>query len=117
MSASPRQIVLSVDYEIFGNGTGDVRQHVTEPAAHMARTLEKFNAPLTVFVEMEEQTAFEVNAAELQRHLGYDPGELIRNQIKELSRRGHDFQLHLHPEWHRCAWADGRWLLREAHSA
>ena len=106
-----RHIVLTVDYEIFGNGTGDVRQHVTDPAEHMARTLEKVSAPLTVFVEMEEQVAFEENAAQLRAQLGYDPGALIRRQISDLAKRGHDFQLHLHPEWHRCAWTAEGWLL------
>ncbi len=106
-----RHIALTVDYEIFGNGTGDVRQHVTEPAEHMARTLENVGAPLTVFVEMEEQTAFEENAAALESQLGYDPGALIRAQIANLAKRGHDFQLHLHPEWHRCAWRPDGWQL------
>jgi hypothetical protein len=109
--SAPRYIVLTVDYEIFGNGTGDVRRHVTEPAEHMARTLEKAGAPLTVFVEMEEQTAFEENAPALRQHCGYDPGALIRQQVAELAKRGHDFQLHLHPEWHRCAWTGGVWQL------
>lgn len=109
---SSRQIVVSVDYEIFGNGTGDVRQHVTDPTEHMARTLEDAGAPLTVFVEMEEQVAFERNAPALRGHLGYDPAELIRQQIGALARRGHDFQLHLHPQWHRSAWSGAEWRLQ-----
>ena len=106
-----RYLAITVDYEIFGNGTGDVRQHVTEPAEHMARTLEKIGAPLTVFVEMEEQTAFEENADTLRARLSYDPGALIRAQLAEFAKRGHDFQLHLHPEWHRCALGPDGWQL------
>jgi hypothetical protein len=106
-----RYVVLTVDYEIFGNGTGDVRQHVTEPAEQMARTLEKYGAPLTVFLELEEQVAFEENAAEMRRHYGCDPGALIRRQVRDLAREGHDFQLHLHPQWYGCAWAGDRWSL------
>lgn len=112
-----RYLALTVDYEIFGNGTGDVRQHVTGPAEHMARTLERVGAPLTVFVEMEEQTAFEQHASALRAQLGYDPGALIRTQIADLAQRGHDFQLHLHPEWHRCAWSVAGWQLhRHTHT-
>jgi hypothetical protein len=112
-----RYLALTVDYEIFGNGTGDVRQHVTEPTEHMARTLERVGAPLTVFVEMEEQVAFEKHAPALRARLGYDPGALIRHQIADLAPRGHDFQLHLHPEWHRCSWsADGWQLHRHTHT-
>ena len=112
-----RHLAITVDYEIFGNGTGDVRQHVTDPAEHMARTLEKIGAPLTVFVEMEEQAAFEENAAALRSRLGYDPGAWIRAQLADFAKRGHDFQLHLHPEWHRCALtADGWQLHRHTHT-
>ena len=106
-----RHLILSVDYEIFGNGTGDVRQHVTEPAEHMARTLARHGAPLTVFVEMEEQVAFEENAAAMRHHYGYDPGALIRRQAREFAREGHDLQLHLHPQWHQCKWAGDHWIL------
>jgi hypothetical protein len=106
-----RYIVFTVDYEIFGNGTGDVRQHVTEPAEHMARTLANRGVPLTVFVEMEEQVAFEQNAVELRQHYGYDPGSLICHQVRELARDGHDFQLHLHPQWHGCRWTSNGWAL------
>jgi hypothetical protein len=31
-----RKLILSVDYEIFGNGSGDVRQHVIEPVRQHA---------------------------------------------------------------------------------
>jgi len=53
-----RAICLTVDHEIFGNGTGDVRRHVIEPAERMARSCEMFGMPLTVFFEVEEYLAF-----------------------------------------------------------
>jgi len=55
----PRHVVISVDYEIFGNGEGDVRQHTVDPTNRMARLCEKYGAPLTVFFEVEEYLAFE----------------------------------------------------------
>src|SRR5689334_2786424 len=94
-----RHVALTVDYEIFGNGTGDVGQHMADPTERMARLCEKYEAPLTVFVEMEETLAFQRHAGELQRQLGYNPYELVRRQVTDLVRRGHDAQLHLHPQW------------------
>ena len=38
-----RYLVLTNDYEIFGNGSGDVRQHVTEPTERMCRIAERFD--------------------------------------------------------------------------
>jgi len=100
-----------VDYEIFGNGEGDVRQHVVDPTERMARLCEKYGAPLTVFFEVEEYLAFEKFRDALVKQLGYDPAALIRAQIIELAKRGHDIQLHLHPEWHRAEYRNGKWIL------
>jgi len=108
---APRHVVLSVDYEIFGNGEGDVRQHVTDPTERMAKLCEKYGAPLTVFFEVEEYLAFEKFRDALVVDLGYDPAALIRQQIIDLARRGHDIQLHLHPQWYRADYRNGKWIL------
>src|SRR5690242_445995 len=108
---APRHVVLSVDYEIFGNGEGDVRQHVIDPTERMARLCEKYGAPLTVFFEVEEYLAFEKFREALSKQLGYDPAALIRQQIIGLAKRGHDIQLHLHPQWHRADYQNGKWIL------
>lgn len=112
-SAEPRRVVLTVDYELFGNGSGDVRQHVLHPTEQMARICELHGVPLTVFFEVEEYLAFQRYHRELAKACGYDPGQLIREQIVALARRGHDVQLHLHPQWHNARWVGGQWLLRE----
>lgn len=106
-----RYLILSVDYEIFGSGAGDVRQHTVDPARHMAEICGSYNVPLTVFFEVEEYIAFVSHASQLKRDLGYDPADLIRKQIVSLINQGHDIQLHLHPEWHGARYADGKWLL------
>lgn len=107
-----RKLILTVDYEIFGNGSGDVRQHVVDPTERMARICEKYGFPLTIFFEMEEYLAFKRNREELNRHLSYDPADLISDQVRELASRGHDFQLHLHPQWHEASFHSGQWKLR-----
>ena len=106
-----RSIVISVDYEIFGNGTGDVRQHVIEPTERMCRIAGKHGVPITMFFEMEEYLQFERHADELGRSLGYDPAEEMRRQAADLARRGHDIQLHLHPQWHEARREGGEWQL------
>lgn len=107
-----RYLLLTLDYEIFGNGTGDVRRHMVEPTEQMARICEKHSVPLTVFFEAEEYLAFCRYARELEQQLGYDPAGLIREQVRSLVKRGHDVQLHLHPQWHGARFENGRWLLR-----
>src|SRR6185437_6298243 len=108
---APRHIVVSVDYEIFGNGEGDVRRHIIDPTERMARLCEKYGAPLTVFFEVEEYLAFMKFRDALVKSLGHDPAELIRQQIISFAKAGHDIQLHLHPQWHGADFKNGKWIL------
>lgn len=114
-SLKRRVICLTVDHEIFGNGTGDVRRHVIDPTERMARACERFGVPLTVFFEVEEYLAFEREREALQLGLGYDPAAELRAQAVDLVRRGHDLQVHLHPEWVGSRFDGGRWVLRLDH--
>jgi hypothetical protein len=107
-----RLIILSLDYEIFGNGSGDVLQHVVRPAAAMAAACERHGVPLTIFFEAEEFLAFQRHSKPLSTALGYNPAEAIQSQLISLVRAGHDVQLHLHPEWHGAKFENGRWLLQ-----
>lgn len=106
-----RKLCLTVDHEIFGNGTGDVRRHMTEPTDQMARACERHGLPLTVFFEVEEYLAFERERDELVTLHGYDPAEEVREQAVDLVKRGHDLQLHVHPEWVGAAFEGGNWKL------
>jgi hypothetical protein len=109
---SRRQLLLTEDHEVFGNGSGDVRRHIVEPTERMARSCEKYGMPLTVFFEAEEYLAFERERDALKLAWGYDPAEELRVQAVDLVKRGHDLQLHLHPEWVGSSLEDGRWILR-----
>ena len=107
-----RKLVLSIDYELFGNGTGDVLRHMVEPTERMARICEMFDMPLTVFLEVEEYLAFNREREALTATLGYDPAAAIHAQALDLIRRGHDIELHLHPEWMGAVLEHDQWHLR-----
>lgn len=104
-------IILSVDYELFGNGSGDVVRHMIEPAWQLADMGRRLGVQFTFFVEIEEYLAFRKYRAALAEVLRYDPAALIEKQIAELVRQGHDVQLHLHPQWHSAEFRDGMWIL------
>lgn len=87
-------IILTVDYELFGNGSGNPDCCILSPAEKIIATADFFNAPVTFFVEALEMIAFENNSktsAEVGR---------IRKQILKAIAGGHDAQLHLHPQWY-----------------
>lgn len=110
-----RHLVISVDYEIFGNGLGNVKQHMTEPTERMAKICEAHGYPLSIYFEVEEYLAFRKYDRELRAQVGYSPAEEIENQVIDLARRGHDFQLHVHPEWVGCTLENGEWQLDFTH--
>jgi hypothetical protein len=110
--SNARLICLTEDHEVFGNGSGDPRHHIIEPAERMARICEKSGVPLTVFFEAEEYLAYAREREALMAAWGYDPAAELRAQAIDLVKRGHDLQLHLHPEWVGCRFEKGHWVLR-----
>ncbi len=98
-------LVLTLDYEIYGNGEGSVQKLVIEPTRDFIEICEKFNAKATIFVEvaelvkMREYSDFETDVSE------------IETQLKHLHQNGHDIQLHIHPWWFNAQYQDGKWKM------
>lgn len=108
-------LVLSLDYEIFGNGSGDVQRDMIEPTARLLALCEKHSAKLTIMFEVGEYWAFERYDEQLRQELGYSPYEAMKTQAIEAIERGHDVQLHLHPQWIGAEYDNGTWQLRDAY--
>jgi hypothetical protein len=85
-------LILTVDYEVFGNGQGCLKHCVVEPAARLLRVADQFDAPVTLFAEAAEFMAME-------REIGRDAVRAVREQLESAVIGGHDVQLHLHPQW------------------
>jgi len=105
------KVIISGDYEIFGNGTGDVRRCMIEPTNDILDICNKYGAKFTIFAEMCEYWAFKHYAEELKNDLGYFPHKVIEEQLLRAVREGHDVQLHLHAQWINAAYAAGKWKL------
>ena len=95
-------LILTVDYEVFGNGSGCLDACVLQPAERMMVVAERFGAPLTFFAETLEFIAM---SAQMQ-------DRRAQRQLCDALARGHDVQLHLHPQWHGARLDEqGRWQL------
>ena len=99
MSNGKLIILLTADYEIFGNGTGSVQHCLMNPAEEIMKTCEENNARVTFFVDVCEYWAFEEEEKRGSFSEGYLPATLIKNQLQDAVKRGHDVQLHFHPQW------------------
>jgi len=77
---------------------------------------ERYGAYLTIMPEIGELWAFEKSENEgFRKKLGYNPAIRIRQQLIEAIQRGHDVQLHVHPQWINARWYDERWELDYEH--
>ena len=91
--------ILTADYEVFGNGSGDVRTCMIAPTQKLLDICDAAGAKITLFVDVCELWAFQEVEKSSQWDMGYSPYNLIVEQILDAKRRGHDVQLHFHPQW------------------
>lgn len=108
-------LILSLDYEIFGNGAGDVVRDVAHPTSRLLNLCDRYGAKMTIMFEVGEYWAFERHEDRLRRDCGYSPARIMREQALDAVRRGHDVQLHLHPQWIGAEYDEGGWRLRNSY--
>lgn len=109
-------LIITVDHELPAGGVGDVRRYMVRPLERLLGACEDHGAPVTIMAEMGEIWAFENPENEsYTTKLGYRPSAEIRRQLIEAARRGHDVQLHLHPQWLGARWRNRRWELDYEH--
>lgn len=109
------QLILSLDYELFGNGAGDVMRDVIHPTDRLLDICDRHGAKLTIMFEVGEYWAFERYDRQLCHERGYSPYEAMKTQAINAIERGHDVQLHLHPQWIGAVHDRGVWELRNAY--
>ena len=98
------QVIFTIDYEIYGNGEGSLRELVYEPAERLKAIFEKLNARFVAFVEVAELEMIEVK--------GTDPDiDLVKNQIRAFHKEGFELGLHLHPWWYNAQHENGVWFV------
>ena len=98
------ECVLTIDYEIYGNGNGSLRRLVYEPMDKLMEIFQKRKQRFVIFVEVAELEMIEAN--------GTDPDiDMVKRQIRDLYEEGFELGLHVHPWWYNARFEDGRWLL------
>jgi hypothetical protein len=96
--------LFTLDYEIYGNGEGSLKELVYDPAERLAAIFEKWDARFVNFVEVAEFEKIEER--------GTDPYiGLVRKQIRDLYQKGFEIALHLHPQWYNARYEQSQWHL------
>ena len=98
------ECIFTLDYEIYGNGEGSLKELVYEPAERLMAIFRNWDARFVAFIEVAE--------LEILEREGTDPSiELVKEQLRGLHREGFELGLHLHPQWYNARYEEGRWLL------
>ncbi len=96
-------ICPTADYEIYlGRNLVPVDQVLFQPTNKILKVWEDFEIKATIFPD--------ICSVWRHRELGMtDYVSRFENQILEVARRGHDVQLHLHPEWRTAVHENSHW--------
>lgn len=107
-----KQLILTLDYELYGNGSGNIYTHIIEPTERILTLAEQYKAKITFFVEVVEFWRIEEEWLK-GNTMGYDknPIDDIRRQLQTAHKQGHDIQLHIHPQWVDAEYKNDAWSV------
>jgi hypothetical protein len=98
------ECIFTIDYEIYGNGEGSLRELVLEPAAQLKTIFDRAGAKFVTFVEVAELRQIDA--------LGTDSAiDDVKQQVVNLHQDGFEIALHLHPQWCNAHYSDCKWQL------
>lgn len=102
-----KKIILTYDYELFfGLKSGTVLHTLIEPTNYLLDAMDKYGQKGNFFVDW--MTLKYLKEANTGRTLS--DYELIEEQLKDMVKRGHRIELHIHPHWVDAKYnGDGTW--------
>jgi len=93
-------IITSLDYELFGDGTGSVEREQIFPTEHLKNIASLYGVKLTILFEYGQFKAFEDNK-HLNKNLEASNNKIV-NQLVDFIKNGHDVQFHYHAQWYKA---------------
>ncbi len=104
-------LCLTHDWELRGDGSGDIKKIQFEPLRRLLEIYSRTGARTTLFAEVMQQLAFRrFERVNTELKVLADEWDSL---VIETYLQGHDVQLHAHTQWHEAVYSDGRWRLGE----
>jgi hypothetical protein len=103
-------VLIEDDFEIMGNGLGNVADLQYLPALTLMNIADRYGAKITFMVDLAHQLT-------LREHLKF-PEIRIQSKLWDetvllMKERGYDVQLHLHPQWINASYREGYFRLSD----
>jgi hypothetical protein len=99
--------MLHDDWELQGDGGGDINKLMFEPAKKVLDVCDLWGAKYTFFAEFGQQLAM-LNSPHKTHQKHAAEWESI---LQDAINRGHDVQLHFHPQWINATFTNNKWQL------
>ncbi len=102
-------LALTDDWELRGNGSGDVSQLQFAPLKQLLKIYGEYGVRSTFNVEVMQQLTFrkfQDQYPELERL-----ADQWDDHVREAFRQRQDIQLHIHPQWSTAHYENGKWKL------
>ncbi len=102
-------VIIEDDFELMGNGLGDVASHQYIPTQFFMRVAKDLGMKMTFMVDVAQQLVFRDNehinsSIKTQKNLWDDT-------VCQIKENGFDVQLHLHAQWLDYKYKDGYFYL------
>ena len=107
-------LALTHDWELRGDGSGDIEQIQFAPMRRLLAIYKKFGACTTFLPDVMQQLTF--RARQDQHQQLRQAADRWDEHAREACAAGHDIQLHLHSQWSDAHYENGKWQLRGAWS-
>lgn len=101
--------IITIDYEIFGDGTGGILETVVDPMDRIRKVCDRYGYKVVVFFEVAEYIAMK-HRSEKDQRFGREL-KRMEDQLRLLHEEGHDIQLHYHPQFVGSSYKDGRFVV------
>jgi hypothetical protein len=101
--------VITNDWEVFGDGSGDYFELQQRPLQALLRVIEEHGAKITVMAEVGQQWAHQRIAD--REPWASDITSSWEAMLRDAVQRKFDVQLHLHPQWLNAEYLGGKWQV------
>jgi hypothetical protein len=98
------ECIFTIDYEIYGNGEGSLKELVYEPSQKLKSLFDHAGAKIVVFVEAAELEKIDTSRTDSAINE-------VKRQVQAFHSQGHEIALHLHPQWCNACYHKGTWWL------
>jgi len=104
-------LLLHDDWELMGNGLGNVASIQYLPALFLTSVAKELGIRLTFMVDVAQQLAF-MKYQHLDRNIEIQK-KLWDDSVRYIKDNGFDVQLHLHPQWHDAEYRGNFFYLNQ----